>query len=402
MGLLLFLINPFLSLIFSLFNYRKEWVKNIVLGISFFYGFSFVVSPESTSDSVRYASSLSVMFNENWSLTTVFANFYLENGSLDIYQPLVTFFVSQFTDNYNVLFSVFGMVFGYFYSQNIYIILNEVSSKLNANKILLILSFSFIISIASGINGVRMWTASHVFIHGILLYFVKFNKRGLFFIIISFLFHWSFFLPISIFIAFLILKKIVTIHFLIVMYVLTYVISNLDLNIDSTVFQNLIPIEGVEYKTSVYLDSNYVEKVKDTKQSFFLTLNTFLTNVYFLVMLLYIYIFRRNKVKNYIYFNFFLFILFFFSISNVLTLIPSGGRFISISRILCIGFILLFSFKFKDIKFQNLQFLLSPILVFLLIVELRFFINYIDFSFFFGNPIINIFLDKGIPLGERF
>ena len=398
----LFLVNPFFCLVFSLFNYRKEWVKNVILAISFFYGLSFVISPESTSDSVRYASRLSLMFNENWSLNTVFANFYLDDGALDIYQPLVTFFVSRFTDNYNVLFSIFGLVFGFFYSRNIYIILNEASFKLNTNQILLIVLFGFIISIASGINGVRMWTASHVFIYGVLLYFVKFNKRGLLFIFTSFLFHWSFLLPISIFIVFLIGKKFLSIHILILLYVLTFGLSTLDFNIDSSIFQNEIPLEGLESKTNAYLNSNYVEKVKNTEQSFFITLNSFLTNFYFLIVLLYLYLLKRRNLVNFKYLELFLFILFFISISNLLTLIPSGGRFISIARILCLGFILIYTFKYRDLQFQKLQLLLSPILFFLLIVQFRFFINYIDFSFFFGNPIINIFLDKGIPLGERF
>jgi hypothetical protein len=401
-GLVLFLINPLLSFVFSLYNYRKEWAKNIIWGISFFYGLSFVISPNSTSDSVRYASILRVMFNENSSLTNVFANFYLAEGSLDVYQPLVTFFVSRFTDNYNILFAVFGIVFGYFYSRNIWIILKEANSKLNLNQILLILLFGFIISITSGINGVRMYTASHVFIYGVLLYFVKSDKKGLVYIFTSFLFHWSFLLPMSIFSFFLIGKRFLSIHVLMLMYTITFVLSTLNFNIDSNVLQTEVPIEGIQSKTNVYLDSNYVEKVKDTEQSFFLTFNSFLTNIYFLFTFFFFYFFRKNSIKNVKFYNFYLFILFFFSIANVLTLVPSGGRFISIAKILSIGFILLFSFRYIDFKFQKLQFFLSPILVFALIVEIRFFINYIDFSFFFGNIFINLFLDKGIPLGERF
>ena len=66
--------------------------------ISFFFGFSFVIDPNSGVDSTRYAQELKQLYDSKVSFDAYFSQIYSEESSkLDIYQPLLTWLVSQFT-----------------------------------------------------------------------------------------------------------------------------------------------------------------------------------------------------------------------------------------------------------------------------------------------------------------
>lgn len=398
----LFLLSPFLSLLFSLFNHKASWSKNIVWGFSVFYGFSFVISPISTADSTRYAGELSLMFTERWSLVDIFGRMYLIDGSLDLYQPLVTFFVSRFTDNYNILFSAYGFFFGYIYSRNIWILIDISDKKLDLNQKLIISAFAFIVSISAGINGVRFYTACHVFIHGCLLFFVKRNKSGLLLSIASFLFHWSFILAAFSIIIYFLIKNKLSIHFIFFLLIISFGLSILRSSFSITNFDSFFPFEVLTAKSTYYLERNSDFERLALEQSFFLTLYSWLSKLFFAIILFYLYFFQLSRIKNFEFYNFFIFVVIFFSMSNVFSLNHTAARFISVSYMLCSSFILLYSIKFIDVTLRKLLFLLSPILIFLLVIELRLFIDYVDFSIFYGNFFVNLFLEKGVPLGERF
>ena len=59
--------------------------------ISFFFGFSFVIAPNSGADSTRYAQELKQLYDSKVSFDAYFSHTYSEESSkLDIYQPLLT------------------------------------------------------------------------------------------------------------------------------------------------------------------------------------------------------------------------------------------------------------------------------------------------------------------------
>jgi hypothetical protein len=247
-----------------------------------------------------------------------------------------------------------------------------------------------------------MYTAAQVFIYGVLVYFIRSNKFGLFFILVSFLFHWSFLMPIFILLVFNVAKRFLSLGVLVYAFFITFVLSISNVSFVGGGIQGLIPVEGIQSKSMVYLDSEYIEKVSNTEVSFFLTLNSLLIDGYFVVSLLYFYFVYGGRFQKFKYNNFFLFVVFFGCFANILKLVPSGGRFVAVAQILFLAFILLYTFKVNDFKFLRLQQLAFPVLIFFLIVQLRFFINYIDFSFFYGNVILNNFLERGTPIGLRF
>ena len=46
-----------------------------------------------------------------------------ERDSIDFVEPLISTIVSSFTSNYKILFAIYGLIFGFFYSRNIWILL---------------------------------------------------------------------------------------------------------------------------------------------------------------------------------------------------------------------------------------------------------------------------------------
>ena len=156
-----FLVSPFLGFIQAFKYYKEDWAKNSVWLFVIFYGYT-MFRPE-IMDSTRYVVNLINLYNRPMTWDIFIANFYSDDtGTVDIYQPLVTFILSRFTKDGNILFAVFGIVYGYFYSRNIWLILDLCKgAKIEWKLWVVIISFICVLGFWN-LNGVRMWTAAHV------------------------------------------------------------------------------------------------------------------------------------------------------------------------------------------------------------------------------------------------
>src|SRR5690554_5035961 len=112
------LFTPLASSIYLFKNFKDNTDIRPYLFLSFFFGLSFVVSTTG-ADSERYAETLAQYHKQNYSLFDVFDNLYVAGGNTDVYQPLLTWLVSVFTDNAHVLFALFATVFGYFWFRSL-------------------------------------------------------------------------------------------------------------------------------------------------------------------------------------------------------------------------------------------------------------------------------------------
>ena len=172
------LIAPFIALCVSLAHPRDLATRNVVWLFVIFYGAVFFIAPGSGADSVRYAAWLEEMHAPGFGLKDLIGEFFAEGSRLqDIYQPLLTFFVSVFTDRHWLLFASFGVLLGYVFSRNIWFLIDRTPRNAHLAAWLFIIAFAFHQDIGSSINGVRMWTALHVFLFG-FLYFYETGKRN--------------------------------------------------------------------------------------------------------------------------------------------------------------------------------------------------------------------------------
>jgi len=86
---------PFWSAIASLKFFKSPSAPNLFWYGCIFMGFIHIFNPigGSQSDGVRYAEALVKLNTQHIDLNVISSYFYSQDGSLDIYQPLVTLFV---------------------------------------------------------------------------------------------------------------------------------------------------------------------------------------------------------------------------------------------------------------------------------------------------------------------
>jgi hypothetical protein len=388
--LALWLFNPFISAIYTFRDFKYNTNIGPYLLISLFFGVSFVVST-SGGDSERYAEELVRYHQQNISLNDVLDSSYDEGGSkLDVYQPLVTWVVSTFTANIKVLFSVFAIVFGYFWFKSLIIIRSFIAKPLNG---LLLLAFLLLVLTNPiwKINGVRMWTAVGVFFYGIVLLHFKNDKKGWIFLVLPMLIHFSLIISLVLYIAYRILPlKNTTILF--GLFIFSFFLGELNLDILRSYFE-LLP--SILQSKQGYVGEEYVEKVGMFSEQH--NLNYLIANLLnkyvILVMVIIVYynmVFNKKISEKYLN-AFFPVALFFLTFSNFAASVPSGGRFATVSNLMLVTAFLLF--LNQDTKMNIIiKGILNGSLFYIIIFEIRIGLETTGVFFFIGNPIVNWFI----------
>ncbi len=401
--IILWFIWPFGALLYALKHFRQPSSKTLCWLFCIYFGFVFIYSDPSVggADSSRYAKQLIELHNNPLNFDLFKSLFYTEGGYPDIYQPIVMWMIALLTDDPRWLFTIFAAVFGFFYVQNLWIIINSLqhSKKASITILLFLLTFALINPIWN-INGVRMWTAAQVFIYGILLYILKDNKKGLFWIISSVLFHFSFVLPVLIFIIYLFLPNNLTI------FTILFFAASLVREINLSQVRNLLSFvpDFLLPRIETYTNEEYAEIINYSKQA--LASHVKLANtigrwlLYFWVFILYFNKkYWQNKYGHIKKLMCFGLLLGFFA--QLMAHIPSGGRYMTLVSVILFGvFSLLISDTYISNKLKIFQRLSIPFLAFYCIFLIRIGFDYIGISTFLGNPLTALFTHDETPLIE--
>lgn len=402
--ILLFLIWPFAALVDSLKNFRRGYAKNLFWMFCIFYGFAFVYEDPSLggfgADSARYAADVIELHDQPISIQALLGSIYSpETEQLDIYKPLVTWLVSIFSGNPRVLFMVFATVFGFFYSRNLWMVFESVKRPVSVLLFLLMFYLALINPIWN-INGVRMWTASQVFIYGVLRYLLKGDKKGLLWIAGSMLFHFSLMLPIFLFFAWFFLPKNINLYF--GLYILTAFMYEIDLAQARNVLSFLPSI--FQPRVEGYTNEGYSEVINAANQNLALhvKLSGIFTNwlIYIWVFILFIKQRRWEKILSPAI-NVFTLALMLGSFANIAAGVPSGSRYLVLSGFLFfVVIIMLLGQRKQLIKLQWLEYLSIPLLAFLVIFKIRMGFDFTGILTFIGNPFLAVFVDSQTPIIE--
>ncbi|MBO3100180.1 EpsG family protein [Gelidibacter pelagius] len=391
--LALWIFNPFVSAIYLFKNFKQNRRIYPYLFLSFFFGLSFVVSTTG-ADSERYALQLLQYHRQNISLFEVIGDFYNEEGTkLDIYQPLVTWFISLFTDNVKVLFAFFALVFGYFWFKSLLLIRSHIQIPLKGLVLLTFLFLAFTNPIWL-INGVRMWTAVGCFFYGLVVLHLEKDKKGWFYLVLPMFIHFSLIIALVVYILYVIIPyKNKTILFF-AAFLFTFFLGELDLDIFRSYFEQAP--EFLEKKGS-YLNEDYVERVSEAKEQFafhvILARHLSRYSILAITILMYYYYSRNKRKITDDYFNvIFTLGLFFASFSNLASNIPSGGRFVVLSNLIVLtAFLFLLNQRIR--MNRAIKLLLSGSIIFVIIFRIREGLDYIGPFFFIGNPVVNWFVE---------
>ena len=388
-----FIICPFLGFVQAIKNYRQSWAKPTVIAFVAFFGFTMVKNE--TVDSSRYIHKLEEMYASNKSFDDIKASLYAdEDGQTDIYVTIVTYFVSWFTNNGNFLFLIYALIFGYFYANNIEMVLNQSKGKLRREQILLLISFSFIVAFWD-VNAVRMWTAAQVFFYGAFRYLFYGKRKGIIIAVSSLLIHFSFVLPVGLLLMYSLVR--LNFRFLYFFYIASFFIAELNIGFIHSALEANMP-SFIQPKIKTYFNDEYIEGYQEAVTSvnwYVLYYKKLIT--YFNVVFISVLFFKANlsqPARRLLGFS-----LLFLGFANIISLLPSGGRFLNVAFLfsLAFSFIALADTKVplvtKSVKW------LSPILILFVIISIRMSFDYFNITTL-TNPIVALLTDINVSLIE--
>ena len=400
---------PFGALFSALKNWRQSWTMNAFWIVCIFIGSIQIFHSDGTilgndADAGRYVLDFMKMNHTVNSYSEVSSTFY--NGDTnDVYCPTVMFLVSRFTDNGHVLFFIFAIIYGFFYSRNIWYILSRIKDQ-QVNWQWVMLAAFFLVCPIWNINGVRMWTALHVFVYGAMPYLLEKKKKQLIWSLAAILVHHSFIFPILLLVVFVLflhrfcVNKF-SLNILFAFYLFSLTIKTLDLAALNMALQIYLP-NFYEDRIDGYVNDVTLQNVMDaaSKNSWHVA---FFNNIhYWINQILIVFTFivikkKRNSLSC--LFPLFAFSLLIYGCANIMACVPSGARYISIAQMFMVAtFLLCYRKIYVDKTFSTFMPAIMSILAFSLIFEIRKGLDYYGFTILFGNLLTSFFIETNTPL----
>ena len=403
---LLALLWPFGALLACLKNWRTPWAMNVFWIFCAFAGFIHIYTPEGGefgegSDIERYVIRLENLHNGIISFEDVIDN----HEKPDYYQLGITYFVSRFTDDGHVLFLVFGAIFGFFYSRNMWFILRKLPSRLPQLTWVLIGLF-FLVCPIWNVSGVRMWTALQVFVYGALpSFFNKYNYRLIWCLITPFI-HFSFIFPLIIFGLFWALPNFLKsgnkLAFLsLIILLMSFFINVLDIQSIGNLLETYFPAL-YEDNMAGYLGDEYVDKINefaDQKSILFKIVTSWSSLVlcfmsFFCVSWLSSFNDKKaKKIRCLLIFG-----MLFYAFANIISIVPSGGRFLSVAQMFLIPAIILSYVYFNNNQYLSAVKFLLFISILNIIFDIRIGCEAYGYNLLIGNFLWGIPMENNISL----
>lgn len=410
----LFIVFPFFSLITAVRSFRASWAKNIVWAFVVFYGFTFAIGKESSDNDInRYVGELKEMYLKDFSVNE-FVNFFTESGEVDLARTLIAIIVSRFSQNQQVLTAVYGFIFGFFFTRNLWYIFDRLKGNLKWLSIIMLLIF-FLVNPFWNINGFRFNTAAHIFIFGLLPYLVENKKKSLVFCFLSILMHFSFLLPVGILLVYLALGNRLTAYF--VFFIISTFISSINITKFNTFLEDHLPEVFLERSKKYTEEDKVIEfrEVRDDETGFAASQveDAIVQNWYVVyynkglygsisLILIAMYAFgRRRLLTSQWLLNMYCFSLLIFGVANIMSSLPSGERFLMIALLVSVALIIFYIQNQPYERYiNNCVLIITPALVLYAIVALRTGLYSISLTTILGNPALAIFTDYNLSLND--
>ena len=326
---LLFLINPFLSALYSLKNIRDGGTPHFLYLWFLIFGIGFCAMSES-ADSYRYVEDFMTECRYTWPQYVYQINEYLtfESNIKDIYTLTVNVFVGTFTDNYHWTFFIYSIVFGFFYIKSMQVFL--ANSKIIGNIFFFLLLFLFCFSNPIyNINGVRFWTASWIGVYAVLKAVMDKKAYYLLLLLVTPLIHGTFSIWIAMVLCALFLGRFHMVWK--VLFVVSSFVSAVSFLSVLDDYSDLLP-QFMQNQIWAYTQSDEALKKMSGELTEQLPLYAQVFNAlptYFMLMLSYIVVFNRrlfiSSPNSRVLFNVYVAMV---TIANFLSGIPSMGRFL--------------------------------------------------------------------------
>jgi hypothetical protein len=263
-------------------------------------------------------------------------------------------------------------------------------------------TYAFVVNIGIALNGVRMWTAAHFLLFGLLTYYLKEQKlKGFILICLTPLVHFSFFLPIIVFVFYLLLRIIFSVNWFYWFYLGTYFLEELDFEVGRRLVLLLPKIyaersEGFvsQEKESLFLENTvqrpwYIELGNiGIKYGIFILISVLMYNV----------IIKKRKFDRT---NWLGFSMFFLGIASLFSNLPSGSRYLIIAHLIVFPILLINQFDNRTDKLTKIAtWFVIPGFLLYTSFSFRMMLEYSNYYLFVGNPFIAMFLHVEISVYE--
>jgi len=399
----LFLLHPFLMLLLSLKNFRLPYAKNIMWAFTVFFAMTIAVGHESkNSDINRYMAQVEELHSEKMDISSAIT-YFEKSGEVDVIRTLLAIIVSRFTANGYYLLPIYGLIFGFFFSRNMWFVLNRLKGKLQWVVVLLITVMFLVMPIWS-LGGFRYNTATHVFLYGLLPFLYSGTKKSLVWCFITpVVFHFAFVLPAVVVLLYLIVGQRLTLYF--AFFISTLFISEINITQFNSYIDNYAP-ERLAERSEGYRSATAVLNYRQAATSS----NSWHARYYqkalrwSLIAFLLILFFRSKQVllTNPMLLRILSFTYLFFGVGLLMSSIPSGGRYLSPASILAAAVLAVYIQNNKQEKWMKRAISVSiPLLLLFIIVEFRKGFYFASITTVLGNPLIAIYtFGENIPLNE--
>jgi hypothetical protein len=404
----LFLISPFVATMLAIKNFRVSWAKNVLWAFIVFFGFTFgtakEISNKTSSDIFRYTSEVSNLYRVNLTLKDI-NQLYKDNKDIDILRLTLAIAVSRLTDSARVLTTVYAFIFGFFFSRNIFFVLDRLKGKIKPLTWFLVIVFFLIVPFWN-INGFRFYTATHIFLYGLLPFLFDKKRKALIFSALAFLVHFSFLVPIFLLAVYIVLGNRTLIYF--VFFIASTISSEINIKSVNAFVDARIP-KALSERTSNYRSDRQVKEYRKGTGTFDLSnaslhLKFYLKSLHWSLSAFLIFLFFKRRAlaaMNPRLVNALAFTLLFWGLGNFMSSIPSGSRYVIVASIGAMPLVVFYlHYANTDKFFRNMVRFAVPALILFTLVSAREGFYFLTFNTFVANPLIAIFADYNFALND--
>lgn len=389
-GYITFLFLPILSFFIAIKNYRQMWSKNVVWAFTAFYGYHFA-SPNEGADINRYIEKFHEYTNDNYTIGNFIVSMYSAGSTtLDVLEPLTSYLLGRITTNHHLLLLIYGIIFGYFFSRNLWIIIDHTKGSLTLRSVAALTLLVVEIGIWE-INGFRFWCAAHMFIYATLNLVLLNNRKGYIFLVLSCLMHLGMFVPVVALLIYRFIKLPVSMLF--VFFIFTFFIAELNIEFVRNLLNTYAP-SFLSNKLSSYTSNEYIELVNETLggYSIFYQLSTKIRLV-IIVLFTGVIFYNKKLFMHTPMFQLFAFYLLLGSLANILSQLPSGSRYVIISDFILYGITFYFFQSYKQFALSKYINVVIPFLFVYAFYNFRIIgIHTFSIHHFINNPLVSLFI----------
>lgn len=362
-----------------------------------FFGLTMVFVSDAL-DGARLVSNLEDASKHGF---VAFQNFFIRDGYLDLLQPLVLYIVSWFTTDSRVMLGVMGLIFGYFYSRNVWLGIELLEGRLNKYAIIFIILLALIIPIWE-INGFRMWTAAHVFFFGVSRHLITGKIKYAIYAILTPFIHFSFIFAVVAFLGYFLVRKL-PVNVIFSIFILSVVVQGISLDI--RVYQVYAPV-AYESKIQGYGNIEWAENMREQHQEMRWWAKYHKKALEYFMIVAMVFAFLSHKRNPRILndkkiWYLFTFSLWFAALARFLAALPFGDnyRFVIVANLfLALSLIIIYGRQLK-VRKMPFQYLITILIVsFYAIVEIRMGFDRMGIATFISNPLTVWLFEDTRPL----